>query len=377
MTPGRLRLGVDARAFSAPAGGVRRYVSELYRAISDVDADVTIVAFGAADHRAAIPAAMEWRPVWDLPTNLGWMAASIPLAVRGARLDVYHAPAYTAPLWGMPPQVLTIHDVSYERRPDWNAYKNSRLRRFFYRRAAAAANRILTDSSFSRNEIAEAYGIPRERIDVVPLAAGDVFAPGAFDPAAAPAGVKPPYALHVGDLHVRRNVATALTAIIEARRARPDCASLALVCAGVDRGLSSSLVALADEARDPGSLVLLGPVTESALLNLYRGASLLVYPSRYEGFGLPVVEAMRVGTPVVAARCASIPEIAGDSCLLLDPLDVAGWTRTIIDVVVHPTYAQQLADAGRKRAATFSWRRTAIETLTVFRACARSNARLS
>ena len=87
------------------------------------------------------------------PTNLGWMVASIPLAARSAALDVYHAPAYTAPLWGVHPQVLTIHDVSYERRPEWNAYKNDPFRRLFYRLSARAADRIVTDSQFSKREI--------------------------------------------------------------------------------------------------------------------------------------------------------------------------------------------------------------------------------
>ena len=118
---------------------------------------------------------------------------------------------------GVHPQVLTIHDVSYERRPEWNAYRNDRVRRLFYRRSALAADTIVTDSAFSRDEIVAAYGIPAEQIEVVPLAAGTSFHPGDFEPLGVPETVRAPYALHVGDLHVRRNVTTALAAVLRAR----------------------------------------------------------------------------------------------------------------------------------------------------------------
>ena len=358
---------MDGRAFSSPAGGVRRYVSELYTAITEQHPDVDVVAIGAA-RDAAIPARVSRREAMAFPTNLGWMAASIPLAVRGAALDVYHAPAYTAPLWGVHPQVLTIHDVSYARRPEWNAHRNDPVRRLFYRASALVADRIVTDSAFSRAEITAAYGIPESRIDVVPLAAGRSFTPGASDPAARAAGVRPPYALHVGDLHVRRNVCTALAAVLRARRAHPQTAGLSLVCAGVDRGTGDALVAQARDAGDGEALTVLGPVSEPALINLYRGAALLVYPSRYEGFGLPILEAMQCGIPVAGARAASIPEVIGDAGILLDELDVEQWTDAIVRIVTEPLMAAALSRKSIERAARYSWERTARETVAAFRA---------
>lgn len=362
-----LRVGVDGRAFSSPAGGVRRYVSELYAAIAEHHPDVEVIAIGAMPH-AALPVGVRRRRAVAFPTNLGWMAASIPLAVRGAGLDVYHAPAYTAPLWGVHPQVLTIHDVSYERRPEWNAHRNDPVRRRFYRISALVADRIVTDSAFSRAEITAAYGIPASRIDVVPLAAGRSFTPGAFDPAAAPGSVRAPYALHVGDLHVRRNVCTALGAVLRARRAHPTTARLSLVCAGVDRGTGSALVAQARDGGDAGALAVLGPVSEPALINLYRGAALLVYPSRYEGFGLPILEAMQCGIPVAGSRAASVPEVVGDAGILLDELDVEQWTQAIITIVSDAVVHADLSNKSIERAALYSWERTARETVAAFRA---------
>jgi glycosyltransferase involved in cell wall biosynthesis len=363
---------VDGRAFSSPAGGVRRYVSELYLAIAAHHPDVEVIAIGAALD-APLPAGTVRRSAVSFPTNLGWMAASVPLAARGAGLDVYHAPAYTAPLWGVHPQVLTIHDVSYERRPDWNAHRNDRVRRLFYRTSANVADRIITDSAFSRSEITAAYGIAESRIDVVPLAASAAFAPGTFDPDGIGGGVTRPYALHVGDLHVRRNVSTALSAVLRLRRVHPG--ALSLVCAGVDRGIGDALRAQARHAGDTSALVLLGAVSDSALLNLYRGAALLVYPSRYEGFGLPILEAMQCGIPVIGSRAASVPEVIGDAGLVVDELDDEQWLRAIVSVVSDPAVHAGLSAKSIRRASEYSWERTARETVAAFRAAATDSKR--
>src|SRR4029079_981396 len=118
-----------------------------------------------------VPAGVQPFPAGSLPTNLGWMGVSLPLAARGAGVDVFHAPNYKAPLWGVHPQAVTIHDVSYERRREWDAYRNDPVRRWFYRRGALAADRIITDSQFSKAEIVAAYFVVEDQIDVVPLAA--------------------------------------------------------------------------------------------------------------------------------------------------------------------------------------------------------------
>lgn len=359
----RLRVGVDGREFTSVAGGVRRYVVELYSAIRAVDPSVDVIAIGAAPS-AVLPPGVERRRAVPLPTNLGWMAGSIPLAARGARLDVYHAPAYKAPLWGVHPQVVTIHDVSYERHPEWDAYRNDPLRRWFYRRGALAADRVVTDSQFSKSEIIAAYGIAADRIDVVPLAAAPLFIAGAGDRATLPPGVAQPYALHVGDLHVRRNLPIALSAVLQLRR---EGLPLTLVCAGADRGHGARLTTLARDAADPAAVVLTGVVDDAALLNLYRRASLFVYPSRYEGFGLPVLEAMSCGIPVAAANASSVPELVGDAGLLLPTDDVPAWIDALRTLMQRPDVAARLSASGIRQAATFTWERTARRMIDVLR----------
>jgi alpha-1,3-rhamnosyl/mannosyltransferase len=344
-------------------------VFELYRAIHDLDPAAQVVAFGA-DEQVTLPEGVGRRDATAFPTNLGWMAASLPLAVRDAGVDVFHAPAYQAPLWGVHPLAVTIHDVSYARHPEWHPYKNDPFRRAFYRRSARAADRIITDSEFSRSEIVAAYGVPPERITVVPLAASPTFTPGVCDPGALPGAVRRPYALHVGDLHTRRNLGTALAAILAVRRGAVN--PPILVCAGIDRGVANDLRDQATLATDPDALVLTGPLDDGALLNLYRGASMLVYPSRYEGFGLPVLEAMQCGIPVVAARAASIPELTGDAAVLLDALDVDAWSGAVVTLLADEERRAALSRAGIQRASHFSWTRVAEQTLDVFRTMAGS-----
>jgi alpha-1,3-rhamnosyl/mannosyltransferase len=141
------------------------------------------------------------------------------------------------------------------------------------------------------------------------------------------------------------------------------------VCAGVDRGTGAALRAQADSAGDAGALLLTGPVDDGVLLNLYRGAAMLLYPSRYEGFGLPVLEAMQCGVPVAGANGSSIPELTGDAALLIDALDMDGWIRAI-DTLLDPSHRAAYGAAGLRRAAAFGWERTARETLAVFRRAA-------
>jgi alpha-1,3-rhamnosyl/mannosyltransferase len=359
-----VRVGIDGRAFSSPSAGVRRYVHSLVPALLALPAPPDIVPLDGV----------------SLPTNLGWALTGLPLAARRAGVDVIHAPAYTGPLVSSIPVVLTIHDVSYDRHPEWYPYRRDRFRREFYRRSARAAAHILTDSEFSADEIVAAYGIDRARITVAPLGVTSAFSPasaasGSFGAASpAPSAHQPshlrtpapshPFVLHVGDLHERRNLAMVLDAVI---RARTRGAAISLVAAGVDRGVGAALESAARAAGDAGALQLPGAVDEAHLVELYRTAAALVYPSRYEGFGLPVVEAMASGTPVIASRAGSIPEVLGDAGVLLGPDDIAGWTDAIVDIVADAGRRARLREQGLNRAAAFTWERTARLTHEVYR----------
>ena len=364
---GPLRVGIDGRAFASPAAGVRRYVANLVPALAATGDGLEIVVLGGSP--AMVPAGfahIEEPP--HPPGNPGWVTVGLPRAARRASVDVIHAPAYTAPLWAPAPVVLTIHDVSYARQPRWYPHRGGWLRQAFYRRSAHAAAEIVTDSEFSAGEIQAAYRIHRERITVVPLGVPETFA--CRDAARAerlPSGLAAPFVLHVGDLHPRRNLPMLVEAVLRARKRVP---TLALALAGLDRGEGAAILETAQRAGAADAIRLLGVVDDSVLRALYRDAVALTYPSRYEGFGLPVLEAMASGLPVIASRAASIPEVLGDAGMLLDPDDVDAWAASIATLVENSSMRERMRADGLARASTFTWARTAHATVEVYRRAA-------
>lgn len=342
---------------------MRRYVAGLVTALLGLDDSPDIVALGG-NPLVLPPGVSHVAASAHPPTNAGWILAGLPRTARTAGVDLIHAPAYTAPLLAPVPVVLTIHDVSYQRHPEWYPYRRDWLRRAFYRSSARAAHRVLTVSEFSAREIVAAYAIPPERIAVVPLGVDAYFGEPADDSSGAP--VDEPYLLHVGDVHERRNLGVVIEAIAAIRRA-PGAPGLSLVMAGHDRGSVPGLKDLAARVGVADTIAHVGVVTEARLRALYQHAVALVYPSRYEGFGLPVLEAMASGTPVIASRAASIPEVLGDAGVLLDPDDVAAWAGAIVSVATEAARRSAMREAGLRRAAGFTWTRTAEQTRAVYR----------
>ncbi len=364
-----MKVGIDGRAFESPAAGVRRYVVELVRALVALDGGPEVVALGGREGLSLPRGVGQVGEPPHPPTNAGWTLVGLPRAAARAGVDVLHAPAYTAPFIAGRPVVLTIHDVSYARHPEWYPYRRDRVRRWYYRRSAWSAAHVITDSAFSAGEIVAAYGLPADRITVAPLGVDPAFAPAdaaaAHGAPALPPGVREPFLLHVGDLHERRNLGVVLEALIAARTR--GAGALSLVLAGVDRGTGSGLAAAAARAGVPDAVVQLGKVDESVLHALYGRTLALTYPSLYEGFGFPTLEAMASGAPVLASRAASMPEVVGDAGLLLPPSDAAAWTDAIVRIATEGTLRDRLRAAGLARAASFTWARTARATLEVYR----------
>jgi glycosyltransferase involved in cell wall biosynthesis len=360
-----LRVGIDGHAFSSPAGGVRRYVNELTSACLQIAPDLEFVVIGAG--AGSLPSGLTDFPAQSwLPTNLGWCLDGLPRASKRANLDMFHAPAYTAPLWGVHPLVVTIHDVSYERHPEWDPYRSDRVRRWFYRRSARSADLVITDSEFSRKEIEAAYGIQPDRIRVVPLGVGVPFTPAAESAHPGP----PPeerFILHVGDLHPRRNVGVLVDALGLLRARTDELKHTVLVLAGTDRGSAAAITAHAEALGVTDALRFVNDSRDDQVVDLMRRASAFAYPSLYEGFGLPALEAMACGAPVIASSASSIPEVVGDAGLLIDPHDVRGWYEALAAILGSSARAAELRAAGIARAAGFTWRKSAMQTSDAYR----------
>ena len=256
--------------------------------------------------------------------------------------------------------VTTVHDVVPIALPDprWHGwYKNLRWRRR-YAAIAARATRIIADSQFTADEIHRTLGVPRQRMRVALLAADDFAVPpeAGDEEALRHLGVRAPFVLAVGAAERRKNLGLLTRAMPRVIAAHPDTT---LVLAGPRRDAQLPL-------GDAEWSTTLGFVSDVELAALYRAAAVLVMPSTYEGFGLPVLEAMRLGTPVICARGSSLPEVGGDAALWVDADDDADLSQKISQVLSDPQLAAQLRSASLAQASRFSWDDTARITIATF-----------
>ncbi|HEY7604510.1 MAG TPA: glycosyltransferase family 1 protein, partial [Gaiellaceae bacterium] len=263
-----------------------------------------------------------------------WYPHGLPRAARG--LDVLHCPTFRGPVRSDVPVVVTVHDLAVLRHPETFNQWTRHYSRLAVPRVARAARRLIAVSEFTRGEIVELLGVPAERIDVIPNAVGAPFVPDG------PAR-EGEYVLAVGTLEPRKNLGAAQEA---ARRV----------------GLPLKVVG----ARGWGGVQVdgwLGRVSDEELAALFRGARCLVYPSLYEGFGIPVLEAMACGTPVVTSAGGSTEEVAGGAAVLVDARDPATVAEGIEEAIGR---RDELRAQGLVRAAQFTWDRVAAETRAVY-----------
>jgi glycosyltransferase involved in cell wall biosynthesis len=225
---------------------------------------------------------------------------------------------------------------------------------------------VITDSEFSRREIEAAYGLAPERIRVIPLGVGTPFMP-APDGRGSQEADRQPTILHVGDLHARRNIGVLIEMLAMLHQRQDTLKRSVLVLAGADRGAANELRARATTLGVADSVRFLHAATDQAVVTLMQQADVFAYPSLYEGFGLPVLEAMACGTPVVASAAASIPEVAGDAGILVGSGDVRGWYDAVVNILTSAHHAAALRESGVVRAAAFTWQRTARQTREVYR----------
>jgi glycosyltransferase involved in cell wall biosynthesis len=291
-------------------------------------------------------------------------------ASRSDRLDVLHV-TYNVPFFTRCPLVVSVHDISYVHFPEFFSKRDLRLLSTYVPYSLKAARHVLTLSESAAQDIERVYGVPRSKISVVPLAARAPYTSMAEPTRVAHVreiyGLSEPYVLAVGNLQPRKN----LLRLVEAVAQLPAWASdLKLALVGKAQWRESDIYRRVTELGLQDRVVFTGYVSDEDLAHLYHGSHALVYPSLYEGFGLPVLEAMSCGTPVICSNTSSMPEVAGDAAIMIDPLNISEMADAIGSVVKSNSLREQLRHLGFARAASFSWLKTACQTLKVYEQCA-------
>lgn len=344
--------------------GTGRHTAELCRALPSADADLELVLAWPAG--AGAPSAHPRVTAVPFPEGGGSRflseARGFPDLVRRFGPQALHYPSSTGPLTRTRPLALTVHDLCFLRHPEWFPAAKALYYRVFIARAAARADLILADSQATADDVRDLLRVPEDRIRVVPLGCDARFRPPDPEDTArlkTRLGLPDRYFLFVGTLEPRKNVARLVEAW-DHIAGEPDMPGL--VVAGRGGWKTGPIEAALRGVRCPERLKRLDHVPDADLPVLLGGAAAFVWPSLMEGFGLPVLEAMACGAPVVTSTTSSLPEVTGDAALGVDPLDTQALSDAMRRLAGDESLRKRLSEEGVKRAAGFTWQRTAALT---------------
>ena len=301
-----------------------------------------------------------------------WRQFILPVLLRRHRIDVCFFTNFVISVAATCPVVLTIHDLSVWLFPRTHSFRNVVWARSLVPMSTHRSKHIIADSNNTKLDLVRMMGISSNKVSVIPLGAPDEFnpKPQKQDPEAIDRyGVVRPFILYVGTLEPRKNLINLIRSFDRLAKTRAD---VHLVLAGRRGWMAQAIFDELERLDLLGMVHITGYVRDRDLPSLYRQAELFVYPSLYEGFGLPPLEAMACGTPVIVSKSSSLPEVVGDAGLYVNPLDVEELALSMEKVLGDADLASDLGARGLKRAAQFSWKKTAEKTLEILRMAARA-----
>ncbi len=370
---GAIHIGVNAHLLSLAenyrSAGISWYCQNLLRHLPGTDPEIQYTVF-LGERRYEGVRGLELRvsrlPTHSPPIRILWEQAIQPWALRRAGVDLLHGLALIGPLLSGRPLVITIHDLSFLHYPQsFHALKRLYLK-LFTRLSVRRAQRVIAISDSTRQDIIEQYGVPSETVDLIYYGSNPAFRPLPAEKVAqfrSDQGLPERFILFVGTLEPRKNVVR----LIEAYSRLPASNRPPLMLIGAKGWLYDSVFARVDELDLSDAVRFVGYVPGNSLPWWYNAADLFVYPSIYEGFGLPPLEAMACGTPVVTSKASSLPEVVGTAGLLVDPTSTESLASAMEQVLSDQGERDRMRSAGLAQARRFSWDDTARRTLDTYR----------
>ena len=374
-----MHVAINAAFWNRPNSGsgqyTRQLVYQLNRLVSDLTITLVYPQVAGEPEPEAVPPSVNVKLVPVRPGNLGkvWFEQRLfPQACREVGATVAHVPYWGGPLQSPVPLVVTVHDLTTMLVPEYRRPFRTRLYNALVSASARGATRIITDSEASKRDIIEHLQIPADKIARIYLAAGPQFSPqdsGLLEMAVLRKYNLPDfYALYLGGYELHKNVTTLLLAWTYVGQALGE--DYPLVLAGKKPTQVNEIYPdyehYIQQLGIEEYVRWIGYVEEEDKPVLYRNAETFIFPSRREGFGLGVLEALASGTPVVTTTASSLPEVLGEAGFAVDPDDARGMAGAIISTIIQDNLRAELRQKGEQQAASFSWEKTATETLLVY-----------
>ncbi len=367
-----LHIGVNAHLLSLAqsyrSAGINWYIYNLLHHLPEAAPEIGVTVFLSERRYVGAPGLqlqVSRLPTHRPPVRILWEQALQPSAVRRAKLDLLHAPAFVGPVVSACPFVVTVHDLSFLFFPQGFRWLNRSYLQTFTRLSVRRARRVIAVSESTRQDLVRFYRLSPAKVDVVYNGVDDSFRPLPVDQVDAfrrSRGLPERFILMVGTLEPRKNVAHLVEAYARLPKERPP-----LMLVGGKGWLYDQIFARVEELNLSSQVHHVGYVPADDLPFWYNAATLFVYPSLYEGFGLPPLEAMACGTAVVTSTASSLPEVVGQAGRLVDPTDTEALATAMARVLSDKDLADQMRAAGLAQAQHFSWQRTARGTVECYR----------
>jgi len=361
-----MRIGINGRFLVAKRTGVQRAAYNLIKTLIKIDRENEYFIFTGQDQVGNEDWAYDNVQVIASKIRSGesfrnhvWEQFTLPRLARKYRVDLLHSPANMAPLFFKGKSIVHIHDLCFVVNPQWYSFSFHTLYNFVIPRLVKRATRIITNSNNSRNDIFQYCGVSAGRVSLIYWAVDEMFLKNTL---AEPVEDED-YILYVGSLEPRKNIRSLVEAYEKLREHRSEITTK-LVLIGGESPLFGVVRLNAKKYKD--DVLFKGFVNDKELVDYYKKARLVVYPSLYEGFGLPPLEAMASGTPVVTSNTSSIPEVVGDAALMVNPYDTDQLAKTMESVLVDDDLRRRLVEKGFAQVQKYNWYRVARNVLAVY-----------